>query len=170
MQNVDTIFYQVDKREIEQLKFGRIRQMITELEKAGKESCQKLSLFIDGYNDVVEELYEIKEVREWVRELIDRFPNLFYFIDQATQNHKLLLMCVSTIKVIVFKGDEPKKPIDAYSYEDWTAMPDQNILVSINPKLLAKVKSKAFNYGLEIGDIKGVQKVAEGIDAFGVKT
>jgi len=59
-----------------------IQRMSTSKEIAQK-AHNKLDVFISGYNSDPRELYEIREVRIWIRHLVEMCPNILYFLSPA---------------------------------------------------------------------------------------
>jgi len=63
--------------------------------------CGRVSLVVDGYNDDPRELFEVPEVRAYVKCLDQAWPNWFFFLSQADESIKLLESCLcETIEVI----------------------------------------------------------------------
>ena len=61
----------------------------------------RLSLVIDGYNDDARELFEVPEVRAYIKRLEQAWPNWFCFLSQADESIKLLESCLcETIEVV----------------------------------------------------------------------
>jgi hypothetical protein len=63
--------------------------------------CGRISLVVDGYNDDPRELFEIPEVRAYIKRLDQAWPNWFFFLSQADESIKLLESCLcETIEVV----------------------------------------------------------------------
>ena len=61
----------------------------------------RVSLIIDGYNDDARELFEVPEVRRYMKALDDQWTNWFFFLSQADDSIKILESCLcDTIEVI----------------------------------------------------------------------
>jgi len=61
----------------------------------------RVSLIVDGYNDDARELFEVPEVRRYVKVLDDQWANWFFFLSQADDSIKILESCLcDTIEVI----------------------------------------------------------------------
>ena len=68
---------------------------------AALELCGRISLIVDGYNDDPRELFEIPEVRAYIKHLDQEWPYWFFFLSQADESIKLLESCLcDTIEVI----------------------------------------------------------------------
>jgi len=61
----------------------------------------RISLVIDGYNDDPRELFEIPEVRAYIKRLDQEWRYWFFFLSQADESIKLLESCLcETIEVV----------------------------------------------------------------------
>ena len=69
--------------------------------KVALEFCGRVSLVIDGYNDDPRELFEIPEVRAYLKRLDQEWPYWFFFLSQADDSIPILESCLcDTIEVI----------------------------------------------------------------------
>jgi hypothetical protein len=65
------------------------------------EFCGRVSLVVDGYNDDPRELFEVPEVRAYIKRLDQAWPYWFFFLSQADESIKLLESCLcDTIEVV----------------------------------------------------------------------
>jgi hypothetical protein len=63
--------------------------------------CGRISLVVDGYNDDPREIFEVAEVRAFVKALDQQWPYWFFFLSQADDSIKLLESCLcDAIEVI----------------------------------------------------------------------
>jgi len=61
----------------------------------------RVSLIVDGYNDDARELFEVPEVRRYLKALDDQWAYWFFFLSQADDSIKILESCLcDTIEVI----------------------------------------------------------------------
>ncbi len=61
----------------------------------------RVSLIVDGYNDDARELFEVPEVRHYIKALDDQWAYWFFFLSQADDSIKILESCLcDTIEVI----------------------------------------------------------------------
>lgn len=56
----------------------------------------------DGFNDDPRELYEIPETIAYTKEILKKYPELFYFLEEDTQ--KWMLLSLNSPKVVEVKG------------------------------------------------------------------
>ena len=68
---------------------------------AALEFSGRISLVVDGYNDDPRELFEIPEVRTYIKRLDEAWPHWFFFLSQADESIKVLESCLcETIEVV----------------------------------------------------------------------
>jgi len=138
------IVYNVLRSEAEAKDYSRFRRFFLSLT---KDNFQELILIFDGYNEVVEELYEIEEVRTWTRELINLFPHIFFFIEQQLSGtHRMLLLNTCEIESVFYQG-ELKKPISEMSIEEFEHRTQESIVVKPDNDLLEFISIKTLEYG-----------------------
>jgi hypothetical protein len=77
-----------------------LRQLQGNPEKAVA-ACGRISLVIDGYNNDPRELFEIPEVRRFIKELDAMWPYWFFFLSQADDSIKVIESCLcDSIEVV----------------------------------------------------------------------
>ncbi len=97
---MNLIIYSVTKKEIQSQSIERINKSISVLRENLKNSCGKLMVIFDGYNQDSREIYEIDEIRNYVSKLFNNNQDLFYYLTNISQNSKLMLACMGDIKQI----------------------------------------------------------------------
>jgi hypothetical protein len=91
-------FYYIEKSEIVNLQFDRFIKFIKDLEQGDDFGYDSLVLSVSGYDDTLEELYEINHVRRWFRRLICKLPHLFYFIHDLRGSRGTFLACLGEVE------------------------------------------------------------------------
>ena len=77
-----------------------LRQLTGNPEKAVA-ACGRISLVIDGYNADPRELFEIPEVRRYIKAIDDLWPYWFFFLSQADDSIKIVESCLcDSIEVV----------------------------------------------------------------------
>ena len=99
------LVYSVSKREVMNKDYKRIISSLDILKKAGKESKRKLCLSFDGYDNDKREIYEIPEIREFVKYIYDNYKYLFYFLTLIDNNRNVIYACINDLEVI-HRNDE----------------------------------------------------------------
>ncbi len=102
------IILAIDKSEIVQMNLTVFNSLLTKFTSSDEmiQKCkEKLSFGIFGYEEDKRELYQIKEVRDWVKAIIPVVKYWGYFLNMDTKISRLsglriLLFCSTDIKVI----------------------------------------------------------------------
>lgn len=88
----------IDKKEVELLDLSRVSKIFNLLKELRTKACRKLVITFDGYDDTLEEIYEIMQIREYVLKLFSKYPYMFYYIATFDLNMKILLACISDVE------------------------------------------------------------------------
>ena len=86
VKKAELLFYSVSKREVTNKDYKRIINSLDILKDAGKEAKSKLFLVFDGYDNDKREIYEIPEIRDFVKYIYDKYKYLFYFLTTLDNN------------------------------------------------------------------------------------
>jgi hypothetical protein len=144
-------FYSVDKKEeLFKMNFEGIDMFFDTLDKMGKKAFGNAMVLFDGYNDTAKELFEIPQVRKYVKELFKRYPHLLNYINFDLEGHHSLLACLLDIQV-AYKGERLTfdQHISRYGIE--TPLPRHNIYMSIPNELLVELTVAMFHHGNKLG-------------------
>lgn len=98
--NLDLILHSVTKEEIITQDIKRINEYLRRLRANLLNSCGKMMITFDGYDNDAREVYEIEEIRNYVKKLFNKNKDLFYYITTIDQNNKLILACLSNFRQI----------------------------------------------------------------------
>jgi hypothetical protein len=108
---------------------------------------QAVILSIDGYDNDPRELFEIEEVRNYVKELDLRFPFWFYFLSLHTPALKMIALCQcrheyigKTVKNI--NNDDYKKFLESH----FKALNSIFVKYGIDENLNAEMSSEILKY------------------------
>jgi hypothetical protein len=88
----------IPKEDIENLEYAKITNIIKHLSKNSKvlkEKCQSMDICFYGYDDDPRELFEIKEVMQWMKNSIDHKIPWFYFLSTITKNAAMILLSIA---------------------------------------------------------------------------
>jgi hypothetical protein len=92
--NVDTIVLVVSRDEVESLDLSGCLGVLDSLIESGEKAMRfrdQVFFGVDGYNDDPRELFEIPEVRTFVRELDAKWPYWFFFLSKADDTLKMIM-------------------------------------------------------------------------------
>jgi hypothetical protein len=147
-------FYNVDKEdETEKLNFEGLDMFFHTLDKLGKRAFGSAIIMFDGYNDIVTELYEIPEVRAFVKELFERYPHVLNYINFDLEGQKHLLTCLFDVEVF-YQGERLTFDEHAKKYGRLTPMPRYDAYISMPRKQIEKLKSAMLQHGSRLNSLK----------------
>lgn len=116
--DVDYLNIAIDKEDIENNNIGKYLDMLDPLYPnipLANKFCEKVSLFIDGYDNDSRELWEIPEVRKFAKSLNEKFHYWFYFLDKNTSS----LMWITLALFGTGKGKANGYEIDNKAFNDF---------------------------------------------------
>ena len=102
----DLIIHSVNKSEVIHKDTNALNQILKSLRKDLIKSYCKRMIIFDGYDNDQREIYEIREIRDYVRKLFDENNDLFYFITKMGSLNKVILACISDFQQIKAIGRE----------------------------------------------------------------
>ena len=100
----DFIIHSVTKKEVLKKDIFALNQILKSLRKDLIKSYGKAMIIFDGYDNDQREIYEIQEIREYVKKLFNENNDLFYFITKIGSLNKVILACISDFQQIKTKG------------------------------------------------------------------
>lgn len=140
-------FYSVDKEEeLFKMNFEGIDKFFMTLDLLGPKGIGHAMILFDGYNEVATELYEIPQVRKFVKEMFNRHPQLLLYINFDLEGEKSLLACLFEVKMVEVK-ERLTFEEHAKKYGKTTPMPRYNMLIKYEPNMLAKIATAMFVHG-----------------------
>ncbi len=102
----DFIIHSVNKSEVINKDTDALNQILKSLREDLIKSYCKIMITFDGYDNDKREIYEIQEIRDYVRKLFDENNDLFYFVTRMGSLNKVILACISDFQQIKTKGRE----------------------------------------------------------------
>lgn len=152
LRSTDVFGFSVTRKEVESKDFRRITGIFAIMTLAKREAKRKMLLTFSGYDDMKEEIFEIQEIREYVKQLFYKYPHMFYFISMLENNDKLILACLSDVTSVVM-GE--KKSLNDIFF-DGEMEKRASIGMDIKPPFGVKtpIINKTMEYGLSVGESK----------------
>lgn len=102
----DLIIHSVNKSEVINKNTNTLNRVLKSLRKDLIKSYCKIMIIFDGYDNDQREIYEIREIRDYVRKLFDENNDLFYFITKMGSLNKVILACISDFQQLKTIGRE----------------------------------------------------------------
>lgn len=108
LKNSDAIYLNVSKKEVLNKDISGFTSLLKKLtidHNMISATQGKLTFFIDGYNYDKRELFQIPEVREWIKHVLPAFKYWGYFLNMEPSIHRLagmrvLHMCFVEVKIL----------------------------------------------------------------------
>ena len=163
-------WYAIEKKEVVNKNFIGINKLIKSMEMMGKESRQSINLTFSDYDDVADEIFEIDEIRKFVKVLLQKHPNIFYYLSQNLTNClQNIILCYADFETF-FVGE--KKPINQYPIEDIinNNLPEQQVVIQVPSIRITQWKREVRKTALKYNDVNGGEIVCQDIEkVFGNK-
>jgi hypothetical protein len=101
-QNLDTdiVFFQLEEAEVVHNKFDRLLKLLTELDKRDDKGFKTLVLSIDAWDDRLEDLFVIPQVRRFMGKLIRKVPHLLFYMAPVNPMPYQILACLAEVEQI----------------------------------------------------------------------
>lgn len=163
-QGVNLHWYSIDRKEVENKDFRGITKLIKTMQGMGNRSCQSVNLTFDGYDHVPDEIFEINEIRQYVKVLLQKYPDLFYYLSQNyTQCLQNIILCYADFETVFF-GE--KKAIADYPMEDIMNgnLPEQEVVITVSPVKIEQWKKEIRKTARKYNDISGGERVCEDLE------
>lgn len=153
IRQVTVIVHNITKPEVQAKDYSTVSLLFDKFHQLKTEARGKLILQFAGYDDTPEEIYEIKEIRDYVMGMFQRWPEMFYFLTQKDIIYKVILACISDVSIFI-KGAE-KKGLDKAIFEKEQLTP-VHFTLSIPDNIKETIQVKLQEYGQKIGESEEV--------------
>lgn len=90
------VMFAISKQEVEMHLTFRLVTQIQELKKVGKKAKNCLALHFMGYDNDDREVYDIPEIKQYLRKLFTEVPEIFYFINIKSFTFAILCNAIFT--------------------------------------------------------------------------
>jgi len=96
------IIYDVSKKEIVKCNISKVVDLINDMKNtmSFKGSNEKLNICFSGYDDDPREIYNIPEIREYMKKLVTTKPYLPYFLTKEKNTRVLIMSCICDVEVL----------------------------------------------------------------------
>jgi len=79
------VLFSISAEEVQKGNFIRTQRQFEELRKAGYGAYKKLMISFNGYDDDFREIYQISEIRAFVSEMFERYPELDFYLEESAK-------------------------------------------------------------------------------------
>ena len=142
VKKANIILYSVSKRELLNNDYTRIFNSLNILSESGKFARGKLMLTFNGFDDDKREIYEIKEIREYVRNIYKKYKYMFYFLTNLDNNRSVIFACLNDY----FSEYNNKKT-------------KVQLAIVCNEELRNEIIESTLDYGLLLDDVEETQRI-----------
>ena len=142
VKNADIIFFSVSKRELLNKDYTRIENNIKILNEAGKLAKRKMMLTFDGFDFDKREIYEIPEIREYVKNVWDKCKHIFYFLTALDNNRSIIFACLNNFECFSRIGDIRRQ-----------------LHIIFDEEIKNETIDGMLKFGLKINDVEDVRRI-----------
>ncbi|MBX9158556.1 hypothetical protein ACTFR8_23455 [Bacillus cereus group sp. MYBK15-3] len=161
----DLYLFPVAKKEVKKLDILRLLSAIRHMETMQDNGFQKLMITFSGWDDNPNDIYEIPEIRAWVKMVVERMPHIFYFITDIEKMNSLVACCY--FDVLVHHEGEKLTEKEWAERGQFTvdSRPTNRIAITWDKEKLAKIHKGLLDYGETIGQLDLANKAFRDITA-----
>jgi len=94
--------YDVSKKEIINQNVSKVSNLLDHLEsRFGFEGCkEKFNICFSGYDNDNREIYNIPEIRSFMKKLVTNKPYLPYFLTKKNNTRAVIMSCVGNVEIL----------------------------------------------------------------------
>lgn len=152
MHNKKNLFaVQIPLEHTQKRKLDQIESVMALAKPMGADALGSVYIAFDGYDDKPEEIFEIPEIRKFVRKAFKEYPDLFFFLTNLDELNNTILSCLCTISIYRREGEKVRATED-YGYgDDWKNRPKIPVQIAMPSDLMRSIVAGAVAYGASIG-------------------
>lgn len=155
------INYQITKEEILDQNFEGFDSLMNTATQVGRGLHDSIFIMCGGYDDVSDELYEIPEVRAYIKVLFDRYPHLLYYVSRKLDGDQWILACLSESKEMTERERLTANEV-AKKYPNYKDIPEQLIQLTLPNDELVRILKAIISHGRKQKDTRRAKQVAIG--------
>lgn len=137
----------ISRQEVESQDLTPIKKALATFKVAGLQGRQKLGILFDGYNDVVEEIYEIPEIRAYCMKIVEEYPWVYYYLTNFKGMMDMFTACISDF---VRVANPVVKPISQFSFEELLNPPKYAMKISLPEETRKLIFKGVILHGFEL--------------------
>lgn len=144
IKNAEIIFYSVSKRELVNEDYTRIKNNLKLLNSAEKYARGKMMITFDGFDNDKREIYEIPEIRKYVKNIWNEYNHIFYFLTPLANNRSIIFACLNDFKSIHNVG-----------------VKETQLHIIYDKDIKQKTIDAMYKYSLKINDLENLKKILD---------
>lgn len=94
IQDNNIIHWVITKEDIKNNNYSKILKLLKILSDEGIRSRGKLGISFYGYDNNPKDVYEINEIRNYVKKLFNKYPYIFYFLTNYDNSLTVIFLCI----------------------------------------------------------------------------
>jgi hypothetical protein len=106
--NEDKTFYpiMIQRQDVERGHLKTYVDALTKVEKKKNKAQGSVALVFKGYDSDSREIFEIKEIRNWMSRMLKLKPHLFYYLTDLEDNSRFMFFCIAELDNHGYQIDE----------------------------------------------------------------
>ena len=135
----DIIVLNVSKKEVRSGDISRLEKAIDIFVSCKVDGKDKLAIFFE-YDDVPDEIYEIPEIRNWVKLAFEKYPYIIYFLSPSpiVNSRNIITSCICDLDVVKNMPSMTSEQIFLANLQG-VELPKINIQAKMNPEMGGKI-------------------------------
>lgn len=154
------VMYHISKEEVVNLDTKPIDNLFNTLKRIGKGVRQCVVITCGGYDHLSEELFEIIEVRKFVKKVFEKHPYIFYYLNTEFETETWFLSCLFDFETLHFGEKLNSYEIFKKYGLDLNSTPKLEVHLIDNDNLLPKLLKAIVIHAKNNKDSIGGKKVA----------
>ncbi len=142
VKEADLLYFEVTKEEVMNKHYKRLLESLKVLSQAGKHGREKLIIAFYGYDNDEREIYTIPEIRDFVKEIYERYSYIFYFLTSIDSNRTIIYACLNDCEL--FKQENSDKV---------------TLRVIPNREIQKRVTTEMLKYGISQNDLLETKRI-----------
>lgn len=106
------VFYEIDRTEVMQKSFKRFNGFMEALNRIGSDVRERVVILCNGYDHVPDELFDIKEVVYYMKQIAKRHPYFLYYVNHTVGEYSWILSSIADKVTYVKTKEHMKSPIE----------------------------------------------------------
>jgi hypothetical protein len=107
-------------------------------------------ILFDGYNDTAKELYEVPQIRKYVKELFKRYPHVLNYVNFDLEGERHLLASLLDVEAM-YKGERLTFAQHNKKYGMGTPMPRYQMKLHMDKETMRTLMTAMFVHGNSLG-------------------